>query len=334
MVRTASVQQAMYGNEPTPPKNQVFMDKHEYNLFLSRSFDWYNNSIKDLDKKKWVVNWGIENGYKSEEIKRIPESYLSTIGSMVRIKSNGFKFTSKHETHIEQTVSSLVNRFNSQKKKKVVRRNEIDNVSLVMTDFDQAIDAIFNNQDISIKVNYPLTPKNIIELKEYYTSQLGYLSDEPDNKFFQKHKEILKSLESPIKKPVQRKPRKKKVIPKSKQVSKLNYMKVDKSLSVKSFNPEKIIGATKLVVFNTNNRKLTIYHAESNDIGFTVKGSTLLGFDEKTSGSKTIRKPEMKLSEFVKAPKVRTNKIYDSIKAVSGKVTGRINKHCVLIKVF
>ena len=230
MARTASVQQAMYGNEPTPPKNQLFMDNKEYNIFLHKSFDWYNNSIKDIDKKKWVVQWGIDHGFTVSELKNIPESYLSTMGSMVRIESNGFLFNESHKTYIHSTISTLVSRFKTEKKKKVVKRKEVDNVSLVMTDFDTIIDGLFDGNNMPIKINHPLTSKNINELKVYYTTQLDYLTADEDNKFVKKYKEILKSLQSPIK-PIVRKPRKKKVIPKTKQVSKLNYLKVDKDMT-------------------------------------------------------------------------------------------------------
>lgn len=334
MARTTDVHQAMYGKEPVVPKNQVFMDARSYNLFLHKSFDWYNNCVKDIEKKKWVVKWGVDRGYKSDALKSIPESYLSTVGSMVRIQSNGFKFNQSHTERLENTIKKLINQFKSKPKKKVIKRNAIDNVGLVMTDFDNAIDAVLDrNPNVKIAINHPLSAPNINELKTYYTTQIGYLLDDKENsqytRLFKKHQEILNILQSSVK-TVVRKTRVKKPVPKSKQVAKLHYMK--KSLNVKSINPEKIVGSMKLVVFNTNNRKLTIFYADD-ESGFQVKGSTIVNYSEK-SGSKTIRKPEMKLVEFVGAPKVRTDKIFAEINAVQGKVTGRINKHCLLVKAF
>ena len=322
-----------YGLEPEAPHNQLFMDKKTYNLFLHDAFNWYNNIIADIEKKKWVVDWGKDHNFDVEGLKSIPESYLTTVGSMVKMQTNGFTFSKKHLEYLNNTINNLINQFKNKPKKKVVKRHTIDNVAMVMTDFDNAIDAVFELKEIDVSINYSLTPINIEELKSYYTKQLEFLSDDADyylhKRLLNKHREILSLLELPVKRVVKT-PRIKKPMSKNKQVSKLNYMKKDKSLNIKSINPEKIIGATKLVIFNTNNRKLTIFHS---DDGFKMKGSTLLNFNDE-SGCKTIRKPEMKLSEFLSAPKVRTDKIFEAIKSVKGNVTGRINAHCILLKVF
>lgn len=333
MMDKRNVNSIAYGKEPIPPKNQVFMDAREYNLFLHDAFNWYNNIIKDIEKKKWVVKWGVDHGYNGEVLKSIPESYLSTIGSMVRIQENGFKFNQKHLNKLDDMFKSLVNKFKSTPKKKVIKRGGVDNVALVMTDFDNALDALFEKKNIEISINHPLSAPNINELKTYYNKQIDYIEEDKENHLYKrllnKHKEIINILQKSVK-VVVRKQRVKKPVSKSKQVAKLNYMKT--LFNVKSINPIKIIGASKLVVFNTNNRKITIFYADD-ESGFQVKGSTLLNYSAK-SGSKTIRKPEMKLVEFVSAPKVRTDKIFAEINAVKGKVTGRINKHCLLVKVF
>lgn len=334
MVRTTDVHQAMYGKEPKVG-NQVFFDSRTYNQFLHRSFDWYNNCVKDIDKKKWVVKWAVENGFNQDDVKSIPESYLSTLGSMVRIEQNGFKFNQVHSQKMFSLVSELIGQFKEFNKKPTVKKRVVDKVGLVMTDFDEAIDSVFDlKTNISISINYPLSSPNINELKTYYKNQQELL--ETDHylyrRFFKVHQDIIDVLSSHVNRRV-RKPRVKKQVPKSKQVSKLKFMKLDKQLNIKSINPEKIIGAKKLVVFNTNNRKLTIFHADDQELGLQIKGSTLLNFSD-SSSLKMIRQPQNKLPEFISATKSKTDKIFKQIKAISSPVTGRINSHCILLKIF
>jgi len=330
MKRTTDVNHAMYGKEPAIP-NQVFMDTKAYNMFLHSSFNWYNNMVKDTEKKKWVIKWGIARGFNLSDLKAIPDTYLTTLGSMVRMDDNGFKFNGMHYQSISTKLGELVLKFKEIKHEHpAMKKITVDKVGLVMTVFDNAIDNVMDNKPYpKLTIDQPLSAPNVNELKSYYTRQLNEL--ETGSKFIKVHNDILNLITGKVKKPIARKPKIRKAQSPKKQVANLNFMIADTTLGIKSIKPEKIIGASKLVMFNTNNRKLTIFYAD--DGGFSVKGSTLQNFT-KQSSTKTIRKPEDKLSEFIGAPKTRTDKIYSQIKSVKGSVTGRINKHNILLKVF
>jgi hypothetical protein len=131
---------------------------------------------------------------------------------------------------------------------------------------------------------------------------------------------------------VNRKPRKTKVVPKDKIVSKLKYMKSNEPLKLVSINPADIIGSKELWVYNTKTRKLGKYVAnEYMELG--VKGTTITGFNEGLSVCKTLRKPEDKLKEFKAAGKVQLRKFLDDINATDTKMNGRINEEVILLKV-
>ena len=132
-----------------------------------------------------------------------------------------------------------------------------------------------------------------------------------------------------------RKTRVKKAPSLEKLVAKLTYKVKDDAYKIVSIDPKKIIGAQELWVFNTKTRKLGKYVASN---GFsagelTVKGASIVGFDENNSIQKTIRKPDVTLKEFQKAGKVALRKFLEDIKATDIKLTGRINKEIVLLKV-
>jgi hypothetical protein len=120
---------------------------------------------------------------------------------------------------------------------------------------------------------------------------------------------------------------------KEKLVAKLKYLKIDPVLKLVSINPVDIIGATQLWVFNTKTRKLGRYVADSLGGALGIKGSTIVGFDEVTSLSKTLRKPDVQIKEFMSASKVTIRKYLEGIKSTEIKLTGRIGADTILLKV-
>ena len=65
----------------------------------------------------------------------------------------------------------------------------------------------------------------------------------------------------------------------------------------------------------------------------SVKGTSIIGFNENLSIQKTLRKPEEQLKEFKAAGKVQLRKFLDDIKAVDIKLNGRINEEVILLKI-
>jgi hypothetical protein len=138
-----------------------------------------------------------------------------------------------------------------------------------------------------------------------------------------------------------RKPRKPKARSASKVVEKLKFCKADDKYSLASIDPTTIVGANELWVFNVKTRKLGKYVASNVDpkglardgTGLSVKGTTIIGFDEKESIQKTLRKPEEQLKAFKAAGKVALRKFLDEINTTDTKLNGRCNPDTVLLKV-
>jgi hypothetical protein len=131
---------------------------------------------------------------------------------------------------------------------------------------------------------------------------------------------------------VNRAPRAKKSVPAEKIVAKLKYMKTNEPLKLVSVSPTDIIGSTELWVYNTKSRKLGKYvSAEYQTL--SVKGTSIINFNENLSICKTLRKPEEKLKEFKAAGKVQLRKFLDDINATDTKMNGRLNEEIILLKV-
>jgi len=138
-----------------------------------------------------------------------------------------------------------------------------------------------------------------------------------------------------------RKPRKAKPKSADKLVEKLKYLKADPKYNLASVNPTDVVGANELWVFNVKTRKLGKYIAKNIDpkgmkregSGLSVKGTTIIGFDEATSIQKTLRKPDEQLKAFKSAGKVALRKFLDDIATTDTKLNGRCNPDTILLKV-
>lgn len=167
------------------------------------------------------------------------------------------------------------------------------------------------------------------QLKEAYS----HLNKAQVKKITQFYSEIISACDMLAQEAkINRKPRAKKPTDKNKLVSKVKYLKQDDKLKLVSINPEDVIGAKELWVFNVKTRKLGKYVAsEFSDL--SIKGTSIVNFDENKSIAKTLRKPEEQLKEFKAAGKVALRKFLDDIKAVDIKLNGRINEETMLLRV-
>ena len=130
-----------------------------------------------------------------------------------------------------------------------------------------------------------------------------------------------------------RKPRKKKVKPAHVLVSKMSYCREHEDCpNVTSVDPKTIIGASQLWVFNVKTRNLSVYHAVGHS-GLSVRGTTIIGFDEAVSITKKLRKPEESAQHVLKAGKVDLRNIMKCLTTKETKATGRINADTILLRV-
>jgi len=116
------------------------------------------------------------------------------------------------------------------------------------------------------------------------------------------------------------------------QIKNLKYKTKDDELNISSVNPMDIIGASAVWLFNTKNRKLSVYRTDSGQ-GIQVKGSSLQNYDPEISEVKTLRKPVDQLQELLNAGKVQLRKFMETIKTKGGDVNGRVGADMLIIRV-
>jgi len=185
-----------------------------------------------------------------------------------------------------------------------------------------------------------LYKRNLVELQEAYAGKdeqlkegYSHLTKKNLKKIIDFYNEIVSACDMLGQEAkVNRKPRAKKTVSKDKLIAKLKYKKSDEQLKMVSINPADIVGAKELWIFNIKTRKLGKYvAAEFSDL--SIKGTTIINFDEAKSTQKTLRKPAEQLKAFKSAGKVQLRKFLEDINAVEIKLNGRINEETLLLRI-
>jgi len=185
--------------------------------------------------------------------------------------------------------------------------------SLYRDCYNDLVDVYNKEDDFNQEAYSHLKPNHQKKLMDFY----GLIVDDLDR--------VIKNATA------QRKPRKKKTHSAGRLVGKLKYQEEFKKLKLVSINPEKIIGATELWVFNTKYNRLGVYRAVNSVRGFSVKGCTIQHFDETESVQKTARKPKEALNVLNKRS---LKAMMKNMKTKEQSLTGRINAQTILLGVF
>lgn len=197
-------------------------------------------------------------------------------------------------------------------------------------------------QHISILVE--VWQKKVDEFTEVLTSKDRDLIDGYSHFTKTQIKQIIKFCEAIIKdlnsystvKKATAKPRARKAVPVEKIVKNLKFMKSFEDTAIKlkleSVSPTKLHGASECYLYDTKTRKITYMVADSYSKSFTVKGTSILGFDAAKSQTKTVRKPAEFLKEFMSAGKPTGRKLFTDLKTVATTPSGRTNDGVIILK--
>ncbi|SVA15611.1 uncharacterized protein METZ01_LOCUS68465 [marine metagenome] len=167
---------------------------------------------------------------------------------------------------------------------------------------------------------------------EYYMEAWSHLKPKYHKLMMDFYGTIVDDLDRIIKNSTaQRKPRKKKTLSAARLVKKLKYQEEFPKLKLVSINPEKIIGASELWVYNTKYNRIGVYRAENAIRGFSVKGCTIQHFDKQESVEKKARKPKDILDVLKRGT---LKKKLNNLSTSENELTGRIGKDTILLGVF
>lgn len=371
-VRIAFADEKYTGSEPVWPEDAKDWDNDKFDNFLRKSFYYYNYYYSQKDCKKYVVEWLQKNSkLTAEEVKafnRAGDRLLPmTVCSLIMAHRNGMPFRGRHIEFIVSSVMDVVAQAEPEvieivegDKPKAYVPTIQDRLNEKTSEIIGELEGIFD--DVATGVKNPTKLYDFLVSNNVVQSQLGKYEDlynrrkdelllaqsKKDDQVREGYSHLkaadfkriigwIDDLLSAVDqyrgvKKATKKARVKKAPSKEKLVAKLKYAKDDKTLKIVSINPADIIGSSELWVYNAKTRKIGKYVAAAYHT-LSIKGTTIVGYDEDKSVAKTLRKPDEQLKEFAKAGKIALRTFIKDIKAVETKLNGRINEDVLLLKV-
>ena len=329
---------------------------------IIKAYNWYNYNFDNDDAKKFVLAYLKAKKTSKDVIKKVEHIEpvkLRTLGWQCRIVLAGGSLSDQDEKAMTKKLHGLVQTIKTKddiptEPVVVVSIQErIENrASELIGDLEEQVDLFILNGENDFNVaewfrNKAVKAQVANKIKEYYEPIYAEVYDalkatDPDLKYAYKHwkKSELKGYVAFLQSIIAmcdtqavvvkatRKPRKKKVKPAAVLVSKMKYKeKNDKLVSIK---PTEIVGATQLWVYNDKTKTLTVFNAIG--AGLSVKGSTIIGFDQKSSITKTLRKPDVIIPRLLEGGKIVLRKLMEDLTTKEKVAKGRINTDTIILR--
>lgn len=350
------LEKVVTGGEP------VVQDKNLTKEELVKILNWYSMNRDTKDAKKYIVDYFRKNKLVLNVDKA--DGQIATVGWVFRIVSRGGILSKTNQSWFEERVLALT--LQPQKKVEVeekqssnvisiqdrVKQKTYEIAGLIDSAIDESITSHFKNMPSPFAIMQDKVKaahaKIIIDIYKKERLEIQEVIDTEDEQLKEGYARFTKLqlrkllsyydliIDDAIKLSGEskgnRKPRKRKIKTPEQLVSKVKILSESKEFKLKSEDAKKIIGANQLWVFNVKTRKLGVYHADDGS-GLTVKGNTILNYNESKSITKTLRKPESILPDVVKGGKVFLRNVMESINAKEKQLTGRLNSDTILVKI-
>lgn len=341
----------------------------ERRLAVIDALNWYNYNHDAKESRQCLIEWLEENSRKQDAraIRNLTnDNFILATGWLARMSTRGFELNS-HET---EAIESVVTAAKAEKEKKTEVEDEKkkpniqDRLKEIALEAGGDIEGMFDqmiangvridktHKPIDVLQSHNVVPQQMSLILDHWQEVLSELqtvqsgNDEELAEGYSNYGKIdirnmIKFAEQVISdcnsyvqlKKSTRTPRKKKPVSPEKRVAKFKYLKEFSELNVKSVAPTKLVDATEAWLYDTKKRKIIHVVPDPMMKTFTVKGSSIVGFDPKASCQKTLRKPKEQLAEFKKCSVPKSRTWFKNIKATEIKFNGRGNENLVLLSV-
>ena len=348
------------GDEPQFLGDDVLTD-----LQLTKAYTWYSYMCSASDARDYIVEYMENIGKKNvaKLVKSIPDSRVPiTAGWLCRIMSRGGKISDRSKEFLLDRVTRAIERTQSEVRDETQVKVKKPTVDVQASTRDKARDIIGNIESMIDKGEeftlYEYMQRENIPpvyagyIAEYYSKMVAELEEvvagqDSDLKEAYRYTRRLARFE-PVDfdrgivdgasqfadnaKRVRKANRKPRTVSVEKIIKNLKFKKNDQEYKLVSIDPQQILAAQELWVFNTRNRMLTVYRAQDAG-GLGVKNVRITGYNETTSISKKLRKPEETLPQVLSGGKPALRKLMDELTTKAGGFSDRLNLDTILLRV-
>jgi hypothetical protein len=346
-------------------------DEHR-TAILARAFNWYNYHYGNKEAKEMIVQWLEINDRPKEakKIKSLADSAVHpTIGWLCRANLVGLDLIEAETQTLEKAIATMqISKTEvteelepSTDQKPSIQDRLREKVIECASELDGMYDDFINK---GCKLTSDFKPITVIRGMNVAPQMISYIID-----IWTKEKaefeEVIKGLDKDLVegydtytktqmknmvkfadlvladcssyvqvKKSERKPRAKKTVSPEKQAIKFKFILQFPELKLKSEYPSKLVNASEAWLYDTKKRKIIHVVADQYAKTFTIKGGSIVGFDEAQTTQKTLRKPATQLKELFSGGKPVTRKYFKDIKSTEVKWNGRSNENLIILKVW
>ena len=347
-------------------------DKNRTSRMVS-AFTWYGYHFGHKEAKEIVLDWLSRRGTSDiiKNFARVPDNdVITTLGWLCRMNLRGLELNERESVYVTDTIAGLIEQVNRVKvvvvtDEPVVAKPNIqerlrEKVQAAAADIDGMYDDF---RTAGCKLSDEFKPMNVLRSTNVVPQMVGDIAD-----IWQRHLDELslvahgtdgqlveayshmsaKQLKACIKfceqviadcasyrqiKKVERKPRKKKPVSPEKLTARFKYLKTHDELRLTSEPVTKLVGASEAWFYDVRKRKLIHVTADPHVHTFSVKGTQLIGIDDKNTVMKTLRRPEEQIKKFMQGGLPQMRKFFKDIRATEARYNGRGSENLVLLKI-
>jgi hypothetical protein len=340
---------------------------------LSTAFGWYNYFYGKKEAKDFAVAYldYHEKTKEARQIRTLPDSQMRlTTGWLCRMSMMGLQLNDYEQTQLDNLIAELVAIKQEIQAEAQVSDDEParptiqDRLREKASECSGELEAMFDEfitAGAKMSADYKpmfllrslnVAPQMVSEIVDHWKRRLAEIEEAIQGKDAQlveaysnfnkiQLRNIVKFCELVIAdcgsyvqiKKVERKPRKKKPVSPEKLTARFKYMKEFAELKLKSAPVTSLVNAQEAWLYDTKKRKLIHVTSDAHIGTFTVKGSTLIGFDTNNSTQKTLRKPAEQLKAIMSGGAPQSRKVFKEIKATETKFNGRGSENLILLKI-
>jgi len=348
---------------------EPLVSEKNYKVELMLALNWYNANEESSRLTKYGIEY-LKLNKLDDYIKYFnlaSDHETNQMSILMRLNTRGEYLSEEHKAIIGARLANIKAKYTEKLAEKIEEKKDappvpsvIDRVTEVarkhMAEIDYEIDKVAKNKssDFSLKAYIAkngLSTAVTRKIGDFYKRLLSEINETmigDDEQLVEGYNFLtnaqLKKFQSLVEAIVSdaeghalvvkatRAPRKRKEKPAGHQVAKMQFLQEFSELGLTSIHPTKIVGASQLWIYNTKNKKLGVYYATGSS-GFSVKGTSLLGWDPEVSAQNGLRKPAITIDEVMKGGKMQLQKILSKLTTVTTKMNGRINSDTILLRV-
>lgn len=339
--------------------DEPLVDPMNYRSSFIQLLNYYNIHFTKEQKKEWAVEY-LKEEYPKKKIPNVSDTEFRYLGTLVRINSLDNYLEPEDLNKIKEECERILSLVSTEKEPTEVSEETTSRSEKIQETLDQKASEFIGEFEglvdnfilegtipniqsliVSMDISSRVTPRIVDyaeKQKNYYNSvvndkdALSYYSISKPNlkKIFSFYETLIEKISQSKK---VRKQRVQKEKPAGVLVKSLKYQIKDETLNLRSKPPADIIGADEVYLYNTAKHRLFYFKALDGQ-KLTVKGTTIMNYDDNKSYSKNIRKPEVTLPKFDNKGKIDSRREMKDVVAKDNKVTGRTSDETIILSVF